>query len=184
MNYDFSKFKRKAEETELWLKNELALLRTGRTSPALIENVKIDYYGTKTPLKSIAAISIEDARVLRVKPWDAESLLQIEQGLKSSELAGVQAIVEKDVVRVIFPMLTEERRKSLLKVLSEKLEEARISLRKEREETWKDIQEKEKRKELSQDEKFRFKDELQKILDKYQDQMDVLAKKKEEEIKV
>ncbi len=182
MTYDFSKFKKKAGETEDWFKLEISRLRTGRASPALIEDIKVDYYGAKTPLKGIAAISIEDARTLRVKPWDAEALLAIEQAIKSSEL-GIQAITEKDVVRVIFPLLTEERRNSLMKVVREKLEEARIVLRRERDEVWRDIQDKERKGEISEDDKFRGKDELQKLIDGSTDKLDEVTKKKEQEIK-
>jgi len=182
MAYDFTKFKNKASDTENWFREETALLRTGRATPALIENIKVDYYGAKTPLKGAASISVDDARTLSVKPWDTDSLLPIEQAVSGSEL-GVQAIVERDIVRVIFPELTEERRKSLLKLLSEKLEEAKISLRREREEIWRDVQKKGKEGELSEDDKFRCKDELQKITDKAQEKLEELARRKQVEIK-
>ncbi len=180
--YDFTKFKNKAADTEEWFRGEIALLRTNRATPALVENMKVDYYGTKSPLKSVASISVEDARTLVVKPWDTDSIMPVEQAIRSSDL-GVQAIVEKDMVRVIFPELTEERRKSLLKILSDKLEEARVSLRGEREEIWRDIQEKEKEGEISEDEKFRYKDELQKMIDESNKKLQDIADKKETEIK-
>lgn len=182
MNYDFSKFKKRVTETEEWLKGEASLLRTGRATPALVENIKVDLYGAKNPLKGVASISVEDARTLVARPWDSDSLMPIEQAVRASEL-GVQAIVEKDFVRIIFPELTEERRQSLLKVLREKLEEARVSLRGEREDVWRDVQEKERRGEVSEDEKFRFKDELQKLVDDSNKRMGEIADKKEIEIK-
>ncbi len=180
--YDFSKVKQCVQKTEEWFKEEISLLRTGRATPALVENVKVDYYGSKTPLKSIASVSIEDARTLQVKPWEIDMIMSIEQALSSSNL-GVQAISEKDIVRVIFPELTEERRKSLIKLLYEKLEEGKISLRREREETWRDIQNKEKDGEISEDDKFRSKDELQKFIDDANKKLKEVADKKEEEIK-
>lgn len=181
-SYDFSKFNKKADETEEWFKNEISLLRTGRATPALIENIKVDYYGAKNPLKGIASISVEDARTLKVKPWDTEVILPIEQAIRASNL-GIQGITEKDVVRVIFPELTEERRKALLKVLSEKLEESKISLRKERESIWRDVQDKEKNGEISEDDKFHLKDELQKLVDQLTKKLEGLTSAKEKELK-
>jgi len=182
MSYDFSKIKKRAEETIEWFKNEISLLRTGRATPALVENIKVDYYGAKNLLKGIASISVEDAKTLRINPWDKDAINQIEQAIRSSEL-GIQPVTENDTVRVIFPELTEERRKSLLKVLSDKLEEARVSLRREREEVWDDIQEKEKNKEIGEDDKFRFKDDLQKIIDEANKKLEEICAKKELEIK-
>ncbi|PIS13334.1 MAG: ribosome recycling factor [Candidatus Tagabacteria bacterium CG09_land_8_20_14_0_10_41_14] len=181
MMYDFSKIKKRIEEIEQWFRDEISLLRTGRATPALVENIKIDYYGTKTPLKGVAAISVEDARTLRVKPWDTEIIMNIEAAVRSSDL-GVQAITEKDTVRIPFPELTEERRKSLLKILSEKLEEARISMRRERDEIWKDIQDGEREGVLSEDEKYRHKDDLQDIIDKAVKKFEEIASRKQREI--
>ncbi|MBU1179159.1 ribosome recycling factor [Patescibacteria group bacterium] len=182
MNYDFSKIKACAEKNKSWFNDEISLLRTGRATPSLVENIKVDYYGVKSPLKSVASIAIEDARTLRVKPWAADMIMPIEQAVRASEL-GIQAVTEKDIVRIIFPELTGERRKSLLKILNGKLEESRISLRRERDETWRDIQDKEKEGEIGEDEKFRFKDELQKIVDEAVKKLEGTASKKEEEIK-
>ncbi len=181
MAYNFDKIKQLIDKTEEWFKDEISLLRTGRATPALVENVKVDYYGSKTPLKGVASVSVEDARTLQVKPWEHDMIMPIEQALNSSDL-GVQAISEKDFIRVIFPELTEERRKSLIKLLNEKQEEAKVSLRREREETWRDIQKKEKEGELSEDEKFRLKDDLQKFIDDATKTLKELADKKEEEI--
>lgn len=180
--YDLTKFKQHIEKTENWFKEEITLLRTGRATPALVENIKVDAYGSKTPLKNIASVSVEDARTLRVKPWEISMIIPIEQGISSSNL-GVQAISDKDIVRVIFPDLTEERRKSLIRLLNEKVEEAKISLRKEREDIWKDIQAKERESEISEDDKFRLKDDLQKMIDDASKKLKELAEKKEEEIK-
>jgi ribosome recycling factor len=180
--YDFSKIQNRSREVENWFRSEISLLRTGRASPALLENIKVDYYGAKALLKSMASISTKDARTLRVAPWDLESITQIEQAIRASEL-GVQPIVEKNLIRVVFPELTEERRNSLLKILAGKLEEAKISLRREREEVWRDIQDKEQRGELSEDDKYRYKDELQKIIEKSMKTLEETAAKKKEEIR-
>src|SRR3989344_1652615 len=107
MAYDFSTFKKKAKETEEWLKGELSILRTGRATSALVENIKVDYYGSKTALKAVSAINVEDARTLRVKPWDNDSIMAIEQAIRASEL-GIQPAIDKDTIRIIFPELTQE----------------------------------------------------------------------------
>jgi ribosome recycling factor len=180
-NYDFSKIKKRGEETKEWLKNEMSLLRTGRATPAIIENLPVDYYGAKSPLKGLASITVEDARTLGVKPWSQDSVLQIQQAVNGAGI-GLQAVPDKNFLRIVFPELTEERRKSLLKILSEKLEQAKIAMRRERDEAWRDIQKKEKDGEIPEDDKFRFKDELQKITDASNDAFSEMAAKKEKEI--
>lgn len=183
MAYDFSTFKKKAKETEEWLKGELSILRTGRATPALVENIKVDYYGSKTALKAVSAISVEDARTLRIKPWDSDSIMAIEQAVRASEL-GIQPVIDKDTIRIIFPELTQERRKTLLKVLGDKLEQSKISLRSEREDVWRDIQDKEKEGKISEDEKYRHKEDLQKLVDETSKRLEEIAARKEGEIKI
>ncbi|MBU3925802.1 ribosome recycling factor, partial [Patescibacteria group bacterium] len=162
-------------------KKETVSLRTGRATPALVENIMVDSYGARTPLKHVASIATEDARTIRITPWDAGILKGIEQAISASSL-GIQPIADKQSIRISLPELTEERRKSLIKLLGEKLEESRISLRLKREEVWKDIQEKEKNGEMSEDDKFRFKDELQKIIDKISLDLEEITRNKEKEI--
>lgn len=181
MSYDFSKIKDKGEDVKEWLKKELVSLRTGRATPALVDSVVIDSYGSKVPLKTVSSISIEDARTIRITPWDHSLLKSIEHAIVSSSL-GIQPITDKDSVRVIMPELTEERRKSLAKALSGKLEDSKISLRQERDEVWNDIKEKEKNGEIPEDDKFRFKDDLQKIIDDTTKSLEEIADKKKEEI--
>ena len=181
MTYDFSELKKKLPEIKNWLKAELALLRTGRASPALLDGIRLNYYGTNTPLKHIAAISTEDARTLRVKPWDTTMTHQIEQEIRSSGL-GLSPIAEKDSLRVVFPELTNERRKALLKIVGEKLEHARISLRQLRDEYWGDIQKEEREGHISEDAKYRSKDELQKMIDETNKELETMAEAKEKEI--
>ncbi|HBB56521.1 TPA: ribosome recycling factor [Patescibacteria group bacterium] len=181
MSYDFSSLKKRGEEIKDWFKQEAASLRTGRANPALVENILIDTYGAKTPLKHVASISAEDARTLRISPWDASSIKSIEVAISASNL-GAQPIADGQSVRVSLPELTDERRKILAKSLSAKLEESKISLRQERDKIWKDIQEKEKDGEISEDDKFRFKDEMQKIVDGISDKLEETAKTKEKEI--
>lgn len=181
MTYDFSNLKKRGEEIKEWFKHEATSLRTGRANPALVENIMVESYGSKTPLKHIASISAEDARTLRITPWDASSIKSIESAISVSNL-GAQPIADGQSVRVSLPDLTDERRKILAKTLSAKLEESRISLRQERDKIWKDIQEKEKNGEISEDEKFRHKDEMQKLIDDISVKLEETAKTKEKEI--
>jgi len=180
--YDFSRIKNRGEEIKEWLKKEYSALRTGRATPALVENLPVDSYGVRTPLRHLAAISVEDARTIRISPWDTSSLKDIEKAIAVSNL-GVQPVADKETIRVVLPELTEERRKSLVKILNEKLEEAKISLRQERDEVWKDIQEKERAGEITKDDKYRFKDDLQDIVDGITKDLETTANRKGEEIK-
>ena len=128
-------------------KQEIGALSAGRANPAMVENLLVDSYGAKTPLKHIAAISVEDARTLRIAPWDISVIKNIESAISASNL-GVQPIADKQSIRISVPGLTEERRKALVKTVSAKLEEARISMRQERDKVWKDIQEGERNGEI------------------------------------
>lgn len=181
MNYDFSKIKKEAEEIKEYFKTEISSLRAGRANSGLVENILVDSYGSKMLLKHIASISTEDARTLRIAPWDASVLKNIEVAISNSSL-GIQPIADKQTIRITIPELSEERRKALIKLLSEKLENAKISLRGERDEAWKDIQEKERSGEIPEDDKFRFKDELQKIIDKTTEELEEISGRKGKEI--
>ena len=181
MTYDFSKLKNKADDVREHLRKEILALHSGRANPALVEDIMVDSYGTKIPIKHIATISVENARTLRVTPWDISVLKNIEAAISASNL-GAQPIADKQSIRIALPELSQERRKAIIKVLSEKLEEAKISLRQERDEVWKDIQEKERQGEIPEDDKFRFKDELQKIIDKANEELEEIAARKKQEI--
>ena len=181
MNYNFSKIKERGEGIKECFNKETASLRTGRATPILVEDILVTSYGAKTPLKHVAAISVDDARTLRISPWDTSVIKDIEIAIAASPL-GIQPLVDQQTIRVVLPELSEERRKSLVKILSDKLEESRISIKKEREEIWRDIQDKEKSGELSEDEKFRLKDELQKIVDDFNKDLENMSEKKRSEI--
>lgn len=179
--YNFANFKSRLKEVEEWLGREYLGIRTGKATPAVLDGVMVDSYGTKTPLKHVSAIGIEDAVTIRVTPWDKSQLSAIQKSIESANL-GLSVAPDNTGLRVIFPALTEERRKMLIKLTGEKLEDARISVRKEREKVWEDIQSEEKAGNLSEDDKFRAKDELQKLIDETNKNLDSLAKKKETEI--
>jgi len=179
--YNFSNFKVKLKEVEDWLGREYLGVRTGKATPQILDSVMVDSYGSKTPIKHVAAIGIEDAQTVKVTPWDRSQIGAIQTAIEAANL-GLSVSPDSTGLRVIFPMLTEERRKMLKKLTGEKLEEARISVRKEREKVWEEIQESEKAGSLSEDDKFRGKDELQKIVDEANASLEALAKKKETEI--
>jgi len=179
--YDFSQIKTRLDEIKEWLKKELSSVHTGRATPALLDNIMIDSYGIKTAIPHVAAVSVEDARTLRVAPWDKGQIKDIESAITKADL-GISASSDDSGIRVFFPELTAERRTTLTKVVKEKLEEARISIRKERDEVWSDIQGKEKAGDMSEDDKFRGKDDLQKIVDEVNKNLEEVAEKKEREL--
>ena len=145
-------------------KEELGAFRTGRATPALIENVEVECYGTRTPLKQLAVINAPEARSLSVQPWDKNSIKEIEKAISSSR-SGLSVVVTGEIIRVNIPPLTEETRKELVKNLHQKMEEARANIRSLREQAWKEIQEAEKAGQIREDDKFRGKEELQKAID-------------------
>ena len=181
MNYDFSLFKKRGEEVLDWLSGEFSNIRTGRATPSIIEKILVDAYGNKTPIVQLASINVEDPRTLRVVPWDKTHIGAI-QGAIDKENIGVSCAPDDTGLRVIFPEMTEENRKGLAKIIKERLEEAKVSLRKEREDVWNDIVKKEKDKELSEDDKFRLKDELQKLVDEYNKKFEEYTVAKEKEV--
>jgi len=181
MTYNFSSIKHRIEEIEEWFRGELSGIHTGRAMPAVLDNVRVDSYGSKMSIAHIANISIEDARTLRVIPWEKDNIRAIEVAINDAEL-GLSVSVDANGVRVSFPELTGEKRTLLAKTVGKKLEDSRVSIKKEREETWEDIQKKERGGELSEDDKFRLKEELQKLIDEGNNKLGEIAKKKEKEI--
>lgn len=182
MAYDFSNLKKRKVEIEEWLRKEFSGLRTGRATPAILDSIFVESYGSRQPIKHVAAISVEDARTIMIKPWD-QSLMQAIEGAISSSNLGINPATSNDGIRISFPELTSERRDALTKIIKTKLEEARISLKKERDEVWNKIQKDEKEGEISEDDKFRLKDELQKIIDEGNRSLEEMVSKKELEIK-
>lgn len=181
MSYDFSKLKNKAKEVEEWLKKEYTGVRTGMAAPALLDSVVVESYGSRMGIKELASVSIEDARSLRVSPWDSSQTASIEKAITLANL-GVSIRADEKGLRVLFPELTTERRASLVKIANNKLEEARISLRTARDEVWSEIQKKEREGEMGEDDKFRLKTEMQKIIDDASEKLEAVAAKKDKEI--
>jgi ribosome recycling factor len=162
-------------------KEEMGKLRTGRANPSLVEGIVVDYYGTKTPLKQLATLNVPEARLITINPWDKNALGSIETAVRASDL-GFNPTNDGQIIRINIPALTEERRKDLVKVLNQKSEESRIAIRNVREDAWKEIQDMEKAGTISEDDKFRGKEKLQKIVDEYNKQVEDLRERKEKEI--
>lgn len=163
------------------LMEECHKIRTGRANPGIVENLLVDYYGTKTPLKQIANISIPEARQIMIQPWDKGALAAIETAIRESDL-GLNPGNDGLGIRLVLPQLTEDTRRDLVKVLNMRAEEARIAIRNVREELWKEIQDLEKSGDISEDDKFTGKDNLQKVVDEYNQRIEDIRKKKEGEI--
>lgn len=181
MQYDFSNFKLKLKKVEEFLNKEYSQLNVGRATPLVLDGISVDSYGSRVSIKNIASISIEDPKTLRIAPWDKNQIKDIEKAIMVSNL-GLSVATDDMGIRVIFPQLTTESRQNLVKILKEKLEGSRITVRKEREQIWDDVQNKEKEKEITEDEKFRAKDELQKIIDEINKSLEIIFSKKEEEV--
>lgn len=163
------------------LKHDFQSIRTGRASPALIEPLKVDYYGNLTPLMQIASIAAPEARLLTIKPFDPASLKAIEKAILQSDL-GLTPNNDGKIIRLGLPPLTEERRRDLTKVVHKRTEEAHIAIRNIRHQGLKDLQELEDEKLISEDEHFRGKDLLQELTDRYIKLADEIGKKKQEEV--
>ena len=164
------------------LENDLAGIRTGRASPALVERLEVEYYGTPTQLQQLATISVPEPRQLLIKPFDPGSLKDIERAIQASEL-GLTPNNDGKLIRLNIPPLTEERRKQLIKVVHHRLEEARVAVRNIRRSIHEDLREFEKEKMISEDELKHGEADLQKLTDKYVERVDAAGARKEAEIK-
>ncbi len=175
------KAKPEFEKAFKFLENEMSKIRTSRASPALVEDIVVDAFGSKFPLKQLGAISAPSTNQIAIQPWDTSYIEPIEKAISQAGL-GMSAVVDKNIIRLNLPTLTEDYRQQLSKVLSEKAEQARQVIRHLREDAWNKIQKAEKEKEISEDDKFRGKDELQKVVDDYNEKVKNLVEKKKTEI--
>ncbi|MFH1423890.1 MAG: ribosome-recycling factor [Candidatus Nealsonbacteria bacterium] len=175
------KTKPEFEKVIKFFEGELAKIRTSRANPSLVEDVVVDCFGQKFALKQLAAISTPAPRQILIQPWDKSYIEGIVAALSRTGV-GASPIVDKDAVRINLPDLTEEYRKDLLRLLSEKQEQSRQVLRRWREEAWRNIQDGFKEGKVREDDKFRAKDDLQKMIDDYQKKIDELGEKKKQEI--
>lgn len=164
-----------------FLKTDISGLRTGRAATAMVENVMVEAYGSRQPLKAVASISVPDPKSLMIDPWDKSILSAVEKGIRDANL-GINPVNDGRGIRLVMPELTVERRQELIKVLHQRVENARISVRKVREEVKEMAVMEEKEGNVSEDEKFRFIEELEKMVKEYNDKIKEIGDKKEAEI--
>jgi len=163
------------------LTRDLAAIRTGRASPALVEHIKADYHGVLTPINQIASISIPEAKMILIQPWDRSSTRSIEKAILTSDL-GLNPTSDSNVIRIPIPPLTEERRRELIRVVRKRVEEGRIAIRNLRREGIERLRQTEKNKEISQDKYSRASEQLQKLTDSFIDKVNDIGQVKETEI--
>ena len=159
----------------------LSEVRAGRANPAILNKISVEYYGVTTPINQVAGISVPEARMIVIQPWDASILKEIEKAILASDI-GLNPNNDGKVIRLNFPELTEERRKDLVKDIRKMAEEARVSIRSIRRDGMEDVKAKQKNSEITEDDKARQEDEIQKLTDKYIAQIDKALENKEKEV--
>jgi ribosome recycling factor len=162
-------------------REDLSMIRTGRASPKLLDRVEVDYYGTKTPLNQLAGISVPEARLIVVTPYDRNAMSAIEKAIQSSDI-GITPNNDGSVIRLAVPPLTEERRKELIKVAKERAEEGRVAIRNIRRHSKDEMERLQKSGDVSEDDLNRVERDLQKLTDKFVEEVEELVAKKEEEL--
>jgi len=162
-------------------KGELNKVRTGRANPSLLESIQVEAYGSMTPLNQVASVNVPEPRLIVVQPWDKGVMESIETAIRNSDL-GLNPSNDGQVIRLNIPPLTQERREQLVKQINGKAEEARISVRNIREDIWQEIQDTEKKGDISEDDKFKAKEKLQEVIDNHNKTIEALREKKEGEV--
>lgn len=181
-NMDTNNMKSELEEVISWLKKEYSSIRTSMATPAILDGVMVEAYGVMSPLNQVASITISDAKTLLVSPYDKGQIKQIEKILNDSDL-GLSVVGGDTGIRLSFPDLTAERRVMLGKLAKDKLEDARVSVRKVRDDVWGKIQADEKNGEISEDEKYSRKEKMEEVIKEYNVKLDEIYKLKEQEVK-
>src|SRR5215472_16029364 len=177
----FSDAERRMQKAVDALKQDLGAIRAGRASATLVDRITIEYYGAPTPLNQVASISVPEARLLIIQPWDRKLLTDIEKAIQKSDL-GINPNNDGQVIRLAIPPLNEERRREMVKTLHKKLDEHKVAIRNVRRDAHDKMRDREKKKEISEDELKRNTDRLQKLTDRFIDEMEKVGKTKELEI--
>ena len=162
-------------------KRDLQKIRTGRANTSMLDGIKVDYYGTPTPVNQVATVQVVDARLITVKPWEKNMIAVIDKAIRASDL-GINPVADSELVRLPIPPLTQERRKELAKAVGKQTEEARVAVRSARRDAMELIKEAEKGKEISEDERKKGEKNIQDLTDKYIAQVEDISKAKEKEI--
>ncbi|MDU1642752.1 MAG: ribosome recycling factor [Peptoniphilus harei] len=163
------------------LTESLQSIRAGRANTSLLDKIYVDYYGQQSPLNQVASLSAPEARLLAIQPWDATLIPEIEKAIQKSDL-GITPSNDGKVIRLVIPQLTEERRKDLTKLVGKYAEEAKVSIRNIRRDAMEDIKKAEKAKEISEDDRKTYEEDIQKLTDKYIKDIDGVAEEKEKEL--
>jgi len=178
---DIQKYKKDFAGAVDFLKNDITQLRTGRAATALVEDISVEAYGSRQPLKAVGTIMVADAKTITVDPWDKSLLGAVEKGIRDSGL-GINPVNDGKLIRLVLPELTSERRAELVKVLHQKLEHAKISIRQVREEARGAIVSAEKDKSITEDDRFSLQEELDKMVKHFNEEVEKIGAAKEKDI--
>ena len=181
MNERLKHYNEKMEKTIRVLENEYSAIRAGRANPAVLDKITVDYYGTPTQIQAMAAISVSEARILVIQPWDKSTLRSIEKAIQASDI-GINPTNDGTVIRIVFPPLTEERRKEICKQIKKQGEDSKVAIRSIRRDANEKFKALKKSSEVSEDEEKDLEDQMQKMTDKFCKRIDEIAAKKEQEI--
>ncbi|WP_019138274.1 MULTISPECIES: ribosome recycling factor [Peptoniphilus] len=163
------------------LTESLQSIRAGRANTSLLDKIYVDYYGQQSPLNQVASLSAPEPRLLAIQPWDATLIPEIEKAIQKSDL-GITPSNDGKIIRLVIPQLTEERRKDLTKLVGKYSEETKVSIRNIRRDAMEDVKKAEKAKEISEDDKITYEEDIQKLTDKYIKEVDKVAENKEKEL--
>ena len=181
MNERLKHYNEKMEKTIRVLENVYSAIRAGRANPAVLDKITVDYYGTPTQIQAMAAISVSEARILVIQPWDKSTLRPIEKAIQASDI-GINPTNDGTVIRIVFPPLTEERRKEICKQIKKQGEDSKVAIRSIRRDANEKFKALKKSSEVSEDEEKDLEDQMQKMTDKFCKRIDEIAAKKEKEI--
>lgn len=181
MSTDYSEFEEKMKKTTEVLSEQFAAVRAGKANPAVLDRITVDYYGSPTPIQQIASISTPDARSLLIQPWDGSVLKGIEKAILASDL-GINPQNDGRAIRLVFPQLTEERRKELAKQVKKYAEESKVAVRNIRRDAMEKFKAQKKKSEITEDDLKIVEKDMQKLTDDYIKEVDKIAAKKEQEL--
>ncbi|MCD6594204.1 ribosome recycling factor [bacterium] len=172
---------KKMEKTIESISHQLARLRTGKASTALLDGIKVDYYGTPTPINQLASISVPEPRLIVIHPWDKTAVSAVERAIQSSDL-GLNPSSDGTVVRIPIPVLSEERRKELVKIAKGIAEDSKVAIRNIRRDIIEDTKQKQKDGDIPEDDSYRLQEKIQELTEKFSKEIDEIFKSKEDEI--
>ncbi len=178
---DISIYEEKMEKSISSLESEYTAIRAGRANPRILDRIQVDYYGTPSPLQSVANISVPEARMIQIQPWESSLIKDIEKAIMASDI-GLTPANDGKVIRLVFPELTEDRRKELVKDVKKKGEAAKVAVRNIRRDANDTVKKESKANEISEDEQKQMEDKIQKLTDKYTAQIDKMIESKSDEV--